>query len=233
MACDVISTRDFRRLVLETREPALVAFTAKFCEASQELLPVMDKVSDRFDGRGVFAIDFGEDETRARASGLAARYGVKRLPAIIAFSDGRPKDLIGGLTTAEDVIDMFERQLRPVREVIGARNFEVEVLESRVPVLVHFHAGSCAASESLIPVIDETAKSFRGRAKVVRVEANPFNAGVMERYGAIRTPMVAAFEDGEMKDAIMGTVVDSRRLGTRDGTREAVDHVGEMLAEYC
>lgn len=234
MPSKMITTRNFKERVLDAREPALVAFTAKFCEASQELLPIMDEISAKFDGRSnVFTIDFGDDPVRARTSKLAARYGVNRLPVVIAFSEGRPKDMIGGLTSAEDLIDMLDRRLRPVGEVIGENNFRVEVLESKVPVLVHFHAASCEASESLIPIIDDTAKNFGGRAKVVRVVADPFNANVMARYGAIRTPMVAAFDDGEMKDHIMGTLVDARQLvEDPDGRRQAVDHVSEMLEAF-
>jgi thioredoxin 1 len=227
MACEMISLRDFRIRVLND-EPSVVAFTAKSCEHSQKLLPIMDEVSEKFDGR-VFAVDFGEGDLRARAARFGARYGVNRLPAVVAFSDGRPKDLIGGLTSAEDIADMLDRQMRPVRDVIGSRNFRVEVLESKKPVLVHFHSASCGGSESLIPTIDEVARKFSGRATVVRVEVSPFNAAVMERYGAIRTPMLAAFEDGDMKDTIMGTIVDTKRLGAQDGVSEAVDHVSEML----
>lgn len=228
MACEMISLEDFRDRVINPREASVVAFTAKSCEASQQLLPIMDEVSDRFDGR-VFAVTIATASIEAGASRLAARYGVHRLPAVIAFSDGRPKDLIGGLSSVEDIGEMLERQMRPVREVIGSRNFKAEVLDSKQPVLVHFSSASCGASESLIPVVDEVAKNFRGKATVVRVELSPFNAGLMETHGAIRTPMLAAFEDGKMQDSIMGTIVDTKRLEAGDGTREAVDHVSEML----
>jgi thioredoxin 1 len=234
MACQMLLEGDFRSRVLESEGPALVAFTAKACEESQKVLSIMNEISGQFKDRGgVFALDFGNDLERAAASKLAARYRVNRLPVVIAFSDGRPTDYIGGVTSAEDLADMFERQLRPVREVIGARTFQVEVLESKVPVLVHFHSASCAASKALIPVIEETAVNFRGRAKVVRVEANDFNNAIMEQYGAIRTPMLATFDAGQMTDCIMGTVVDSQRLAAKDGKREAVDHIGEMLATLC
>ncbi len=229
MACEMITARDFRSRVLNAREASLVAFTARFCEASLELIPVLEEISEKFDQGSVFAIDLGDDPEKARSNKLAARYGVNRLPAVIAFSDGRPKDLIGGRASAEDLVDMLDRQLRPVKEVIGARNFRQEVLESKDPVLVHFHSAECDPSAALFPIIDDTAKSFQGRAKVVRVEANPFNAAVMERYGAIRTPMLAAFDDGEMKDSIMGTIVDTGSLAKEDGQREAAAHVGEML----
>ena len=234
MACQMLLEGDFRNHILESKDPALVAFTAKACAASQEVLTMMNEISGQFKGRGgVFALDFGDDLERAASSKLASRYRVNRLPVVIAFSDGRPKDYIAGVTSAEDLADMLERQLRPVREVIGARNFQVEVLESQVPVLVHFHSAACAASKALIPVIEETAENFRGRAKVVRVEANDFNTAIMEQHGAIRTPVLAAFDAGVQADCIMGTVVDRQRLAKKDGKREAVDHIGEMLAALC
>jgi thioredoxin 1 len=194
----------------------------------------MDEISGRFEGRGgVFAVDVGDDLERAASSKLASRFRINRLPVVLAFSEGRPKDYIGGLTSADDLADMLERQLRPVRDVIGARDFRLEVLESKVPVLVHFHAASCEASKALIPIIEETANNFRGRAKVVRVEANYFNAAIMEEYGAIRTPVVAAFDAGVEADCIMGTGIEQRRLADKGESRKVIEHIGEMLGALC
>ena len=230
MACEMLLEGDFRNRVLQSKDPALVAFTAAACEESQQVLSMMKDISGRFEGRGhVFALDFGKDLQRAASSTLASRYRVNRLPVVIAFSDGRPTDYIGGLTSAEDLADMLERQLRPVREVIGARSFRTEVLESQVPVLVHFHSAACEASTALIPVVEQTATNFRGRAKVVRVEANNFNSAIMEEYGAIRTPVLAAFDGGVEADCIMGTGIDRKQLAEKDGQRKAADHIGEML----
>jgi thioredoxin 1 len=235
MACQMILEGDFRNHILESRDPALVAFTSKACEESQQILSMMNDISGQFDGRGgIFAVDVGDDLERAAAGKLASRYRINRLPVVVAFSDGRPRDYIGGLTSKEDLAEMLERQLSPVREVIGARDFRAEVLDSKVPVLVHFHAASCDASKALIPIIEETANNFRGRAKVVRVEANPFNSAIMEEYGAIRTPVVAAFDAGVEADCIMGTIVgDRKKLANKGGSRKAVDHIAEMLSALC
>ena len=128
---------------------------------------------------------------------------------------------------------MLERQLRPVREVIGERNFRQEVIDSKLPVLVHFAAGSCEASLDMGPIVEATAEKFQGRAKVVRVELNAFNAGLMERFGAIRLPVIAAFEGGEMRDSILGTIVDGKQLAAADGKSAAVEHVSEMLEQFA
>jgi thioredoxin 1 len=232
MGCGNVTERDFRKLVLENDDPVLVVFTAGFCEESQKLLSVMNEVADAYEGRArVVNHDLGKDETQARSSKLAQRYRVNRLPVAVMFSEGRPKDYIGGLSSRADIADMIDRQLRPVREVIGERNFRQEVLESKAPVLVHFHAAECSASLDLLPIVESTAENFRGRAKVVRVEANVFNAALMERYGAIRLPVLAAFDAGEMRDCILGTIVEPGLLAEKDGSRAALDHVGEMMEE--
>ena len=55
---------------------------------------------------------------------------------------------------------------------LTAENFEKEVLQSEIPVLVDFYAEWCGPCKMLSPVIDEIAKEYEGKAKICRVNVD-------------------------------------------------------------
>jgi thioredoxin 1 len=224
-----IEDRDFAEHVLGSETTVLVAFRADWCEASQQLAPVLDEIAAAYDGRvKVVNVELGGQDPRSNR--VCRRFSINRLPAVMLFNEGRRKDLMGGLPSATDIKDMIDRQLQPVLDV-GEHNFQQEVLDSQVPVLVHFHSRQCEQSQILIPVIDSMAERFVGRAKVVRVEADAFNAGLCARYGAVRFPMLGVFQDQEMKDFILGAGSDEIR-DERGTVRRGGDYIAEMVERF-
>jgi len=86
---------------------------------------------------------------------------------------------------------------------LGEDNFQQEVLESRVPVLVDFWAEWCGPCRSVAPVIEQLASEFSGRAKVGKldVDAHP---DLVSRYGIRGVPALLFFRDGEVADQVIG-----------------------------
>lgn len=113
---------DFEREVLTSSVPTLVHFHAAWCEASQQLVPLLDDASKRFQGRAkVVRVEFGPETAE-----LSARYGIVRVPTIALFVNGRMEDqilgaMVGGtkvgavqtscvgLTSAQNISGMLER----------------------------------------------------------------------------------------------------------------------------
>ena len=62
---------------------------------------------------------------------------------------------------------------------VGDQNFEAEVLNSPVPVLVDFWAAWCAPCRMLAPVVEAIAEKYEGQAKVVKlnVDENTLTSG--------------------------------------------------------
>jgi thioredoxin 1 len=82
-------------------------------------------------------------------------------------------------------------------------NFEELVVKSDVPVLVDFWAPWCGPCRMVGPVLDEVAKEYAGKAKVVKVNVDEETAvaGAM----SIRSiPTVALFKGGEVVDVLVG-----------------------------
>ena len=84
-------------------------------------------------------------------------------------------------------------------------NFEKEVLESDLPVLVDFWADWCGPCKMIAPTIEEIAKEYEGKVKVGKVNIDEF-AQLAIKYGVASIPTVILFKDGQAVDKSVGFV---------------------------
>ena len=81
--------------------------------------------------------------------------------------------------------------------------FEQDALKSDLPVLVDFYATWCGPCKMLAPVLDEVAKRYEGRAKVVKVDIDE-SPELAQRFGVSAVPTLVLFKDGKVVQQVMG-----------------------------
>ncbi len=84
-------------------------------------------------------------------------------------------------------------------------NFEQEVLKSDVPVLVDFWAPWCGPCRMVAPIVDELARQYEGKLKVVKLNTDE-NQEVAIKYGIRSIPTIGIFNNGQVVDGVIGAV---------------------------
>ncbi|HTW61443.1 MAG TPA: thioredoxin [Terracidiphilus sp.] len=86
---------------------------------------------------------------------------------------------------------------------INDANFDQEVLNSEVPVLVDFWAMWCGPCKALAPTVDSIASSFAGKLKVAKINVDE-NTAAASRYRIQAIPALMFFKNGKPVDQLVG-----------------------------
>ncbi|MBN1189550.1 MAG: thioredoxin [Dehalococcoidales bacterium] len=140
---------------------------------------------------------------------------VVKLTNVLQLTDGRPGDILITINLREPE-DFFAGEEKTGVIEISDGNFEQEVLNSALPVVVDFWAPWCGPCRMMAPVMEKAAEEYNGRYKFckVNVDENPAMAG---KYQAMSIPMLLFFRNGEVIERQVGAIPESRLRNILDG----------------
>ena len=80
---------------------------------------------------------------------------------------------------------------------ITSDNFETEVIQSPLPVLVDFWAPWCGPCKMIGPLLDQIADEYSGQIKVGKINVDEENA-LAEQHGIVSIPTLLLYKDGTL-----------------------------------
>lgn len=83
------------------------------------------------------------------------------------------------------------------------RSFDLEVIESKIPVVVDFWAAWCGPCRLLNPIIESLAIDYAGRVKVAKLNIDHYSA-LATRYQISAVPTLLIFQHGQVVDSVVG-----------------------------
>lgn len=89
--------------------------------------------------------------------------------------------------------------------VITDDNFQDEVLNSDLPVLIDFWAVWCGPCKMIAPIVEDLATEYDGKAKIGKLDVDS-NQQTSIKYGVRSIPTLLIFKGGELVDTIIGAV---------------------------
>lgn len=78
---------------------------------------------------------------------------------------------------------------------VSDETFDAEVVKSKTPVLVDFYATWCGPCKMLSPVVDEIARDYAGKLKVVKVDTDEAQETTV-RFNITSVPTLILFKEG-------------------------------------
>ncbi|CUJ69389.1 MULTISPECIES: thioredoxin [Achromobacter] len=84
-------------------------------------------------------------------------------------------------------------------------DFEVDVIQSKTPVLVDFWAPWCPPCRAIAPSLEELSDELAGKLQVVKVDIDE-HPELARRYGVRSIPALKVFVDGNVAKELLGAM---------------------------
>lgn len=101
-----VTDSSFEKDVLQSTKPVLVDFWAEWCAPCRMIAPTIDAIADQFaDTATVVKLNVDDNTSTAQ------RYGIKGIPTLILFSEGKEVERVVGATGKDSIARMIEKHV--------------------------------------------------------------------------------------------------------------------------
>ncbi len=103
-----VTEQNYQQAVVEQshRVPVLVDFWASWCQPCQMLMPVLARLAEEYGGRFILAKVNTEEQQN-----LAASFGIRSIPTVKLFKNGRPVDEFAGALPESEIRAFLDRHI--------------------------------------------------------------------------------------------------------------------------
>ena len=91
---------------------------------------------------------------------------------------------------------------------VNESNWQAEVMESDVPVLVDFWADWCGPCKMIAPALDQLSEELAGKAKICKVSVDEA-PGLAGQFGVRSIPNLLIFKGGTVQEQMVGAMSKS------------------------
>jgi thioredoxin 1 len=102
-----VSDSSFEKDVLLANMPVLVDFWAAWCAPCRMLAPTVEAVAEKYSG-SARVVKLNVDDNPS----ISQRYGIKGIPTLILFKDGKEEERVVGATSKEAISRMIDKHVR-------------------------------------------------------------------------------------------------------------------------
>ena len=99
-----VTDGSFDQDVLQSNKPVLVDFWAEWCAPCRMIGPIIDQIASDF-ASSATVVKLNVDDNSASAQ----RYGIKGIPTLILFSEGKEVERVVGATSKDSITRIIEK----------------------------------------------------------------------------------------------------------------------------
>jgi thioredoxin 1 len=96
-------------------------------------------------------------------------------------------------------------------------NFEQEVLNSEIPVLLDYWAEWCGPCKMIAPILNDIADEYSGKIKIAKLNIDE-NPGTPAKFGVRGIPTLMIFKSGSIEATKVGAMSKSQLSAFIDST---------------
>jgi len=101
-----VSDKSFESDVLKSERPVLVDFWAQWCAPCRMLAPTVEAVAEKY-AESATVVKLNVDDNPE----VSQRYGIKGIPTLILFKNGKEEERVVGATSKEAIARMIDKHV--------------------------------------------------------------------------------------------------------------------------